>query len=365
MSRLSELLEAILKIRCGETWHNGVVMTTSSDALNAPDARPAECAPFLPPARTTTVGTFPTVPDRPEAGAPAPDAPYVPAPAPVVTPPPAEPVFDARAMVESQKRVNTNPAYGALPTASDASREARDELREKAARQRRRNKRVSTLVGLVVLGGIGAGGWFVYQEYRDGPDQGAVELVDDAEATSDDIADDDAALTPIGEQTEIIAAQDALEDNSQLGAGGLGRAVDQARSVVGEVNGDADDAAEADSSADASAEATAEPAPSLAVADIVPPVVVEIGERLPDLTGRETYLVDGDEFVDADAAAFSRFIRVLSNQPQVSPGALTAEGLPEPGPGQIVISVERDGDQLTRVLVASAPEIGIDVDHRS
>ena len=340
-------------------------MTTASDPASGDEA---DAIPYLPPARPVATGALSAVTDGCAAAAShgleatndvagSSDAPFVPEPVPVAAPPTAEPAFDAKAMVESQRRVTATPGYGAMPSGSETSREASAELRAKAARQRRRNKRISGFVGLVVLGGITAGAWFVYGEYRSDQTGRAVERTEASEGAGDDaLVDDDAALTPVGEQLEIIAAQDALDGTARMDVGGLGRAVDQARDVVGRTNGDAD--AEGGTAGGVSG------APPLTVDDLLPPAVVEIGERLPDLSGRETYLVVADDFATADSAAYSRFLRAMANQPQSAPGSLAAEGVPQPATGEIVISVERDGDLLARALVVGGSDLGVAVDYQ-
>ena len=325
-------------------------MTTSSDPAEGTDTIDADAAPYLPSARPTATGTvtpprdFGTEPAASTlSGATSPtsavaEMPFVPARAPVVVAEPEPIVFDAKAMVDSQKRYNAKPAYGALPTGTEASRDAAKKLKAKAQRKRARNKRIGWFVGVLFLGGVGAAGWFGYQAYQDEQDQRAIEL---AEAQNDDAPRDADLLGPLGEQVEVIGAQDAVNSGATGGAGALLDAVDDARAVVGETS----------------------PSGSITLADVLPPVVVEIGERLPDATGRDTYIVDADQFASADPAAFGRFVRLLVTQPQTAPGAPAIAGLPPVTPQQIVISLERDGDVLQRAIVVGL-EVGINVDYR-
>lgn len=201
-------------------------------------------APYLPAAQPVTSG--PAQPTATTEPAPS-DAPYVPAPAPVA-PAPVEPAkFDARAMVESQKNYQAAPAYGALPTGTEASREAAQKLRAKAQRKRRRNLLFGRVLAVLLLAGVGAAGWFGYQAYQDQQDRDAAERTareNDEPSGAEEAA---AALTPLGEQQEIIEAMGDLNSTARATAGGFLGAVQDARDIVGETNGETDDVAEAGS----------------------------------------------------------------------------------------------------------------------
>ena len=198
---------------------------------------------------------------------------------------------------------------------------------------------------MLVLGGAGAAGWFGYQAYQDEQDANAVRL---AETQAADEAPDGDQLTPLGEQVDVI---EALEDVNSGAIGGASAgldAIDDARELADK--GDEGDALP--------------PSSTLTVVEVMPPAVVEIGERVPDLSGRETYVVDADEFAGADPAALSQFVRALSNQPQVAPTIAATNGLPEPGPNEYVISIARDGDRLGRALVIGGSNLGLAVDYQ-
>ncbi len=321
-------------------------MTPPSDH----DELPADAVPYLPPSRPTATGAAPSPifdADAPIAPAASPDAPFVPAPKPPSPTAVAAPVeFDAKAMVESQKRFNANPAYGALPTATEASKDAAKKLRAKAQRKRQRNKVLGWVVGVVVLGGVGAAGWFAYQAYQDDQDRNGAERAA-ADADADD-TDDPAALTPLGEQAEVIAGQDALNDAPVGRAGGLGGAIDSAREVVGQTNGDT------------GSDTGAAPTP-FTYDVVVPPIVRSAGSRLPDTTGRETYVIDNTEFAQGDPAGVRVFLRLMAIQPQLAPSASAFDGLPAIAADEILISVEHDGDRVVRAIVVGEI-IGVRVD---
>ena len=305
-------------------------MTTTTDPTG--DGQPS-AAPYLPPSQPIATGaslpaSAPAVDQSPA------DAPYVPAPTPVAAPPTEAPVFDAKAMVESQKRVNDNPAYGALPTGTEASKEASKKLRAKAQRKKSRNKAFVRVLGLVLLAGIAAAGWFGYQAYQDEQNAESAVVSDDRDAEE--------ILEDFGSQGQMINAQDALNEAvvPRVGGGGLGGAIDSAREAVGDINGDA-----AIETGDA-------PAPTPFTYDVVvPPIVQKIGERFPDATGRETYVVNADEFAQGDPEAFGLWVRLMAIQPQLIPEAEAFVGLPAVAADEIVIAVVRNGDQIEQATV--------------
>jgi hypothetical protein len=165
---------------------------------------------------------------NPEA-APAPvgdGMPFLPAavlPTPSVVAEPA--TFDAKAMVESQRSAVANPAYGALPTGTDASREASNHLRAQAQKKRRRNKRVGQLAVVLLLGAMATGGFFVYRAYQKGQAEADAEV-------SGDVSTDADAVTPLGEQGAALEALDDLNSVTPASAGGLLGAVDEARELT-------------------------------------------------------------------------------------------------------------------------------------
>ena len=208
---------------------------------------------------------------------------------------------------------------------------------------------------LILLVGMAAAGFFGFRAFQD--DQGKDATEPDTTAAVDDDTDDPAALTPVGEQAEAVAALDELNSGATASAGGLLGAVDDARDVMGQTDNGA-------TTADGTADDATPAAPAgagLTIADVLPDVVVAQGERLPDLSGRETYVISAPTFSQTDAAAFGRFVEVLSSQPQIDPTSDVFADYPELEPGAILISVDRDGDTLRRVIVVAA-DSGIYVD---
>ena len=107
-------------------------------------------APYLPPSLPPAAPVVPVapMPAPPSEAAPSEAAPSQAGDAPILpsTPraaPAAEPepvAFDAKTLVESQKRVVQNPAYGPIPKATPESVAALEALRARARRKRRRNR---------------------------------------------------------------------------------------------------------------------------------------------------------------------------------------------------------------------------------
>lgn len=154
--------------------------------------------------------------------------------------PAPEPEFDAKAMVDSQKiKVNANPAYGGMPAPTAESKEAVEQLRAEANKKRRRNRMFARLTLGVFCGVVITAGYFAYRAFQD--EQDAADDADVAtEAGTDlntDTGDQPAALTPVGEQAEVIAGMDILNDVATGSAGALLDAVDDAQAAVDDLNG--------------------------------------------------------------------------------------------------------------------------------
>jgi hypothetical protein len=127
--------------------------------------------PSLPPPNAPQPIALPPV-EQPPNPAAAPDSPFLPAAKridPVEQEPP--PAFDAKAMVESQKRVNENPTYGALPTGTEEGRARAEALRTQARRKRHRQKIIGRIAIAVLLCGLAVGAWFAYHEYQSDQDR--------------------------------------------------------------------------------------------------------------------------------------------------------------------------------------------------
>lgn len=223
-------------------WQHGGVMGSddlggvgqgSDDAPRLPDA------PRVTESKPSNLESAPTVPDS--------AVPFLPdAPSRSTPEPPPDPMFDAKAMVESQKpQPDTAPAYGAMPTATADSQQAVQQLRAEAQKKRRRNRTVARLVFVVFCGIVIAAAYFAYRAFQDeqaqrDDDNEQIATDTDGGATDalDELAGDDpAALTPVGEQAEVIAGMDVLNDVATGSAGGLLGAVDDAQAAVDDLNG--------------------------------------------------------------------------------------------------------------------------------
>lgn len=280
----------------------------------------------------------PADPVLPSAGA----APFLPSATPPAPAPATEPTFDAKAMVESQKHYNANPAYGQMPTGTDESRAAARKLREDANRKRRRSRTVGWVFGLVLLGVVAVAGYLAYQAFQD-------EQSDQREALEESATGDDVpsgALTPLGEQQQVIEALDDVNSGVTPSAGALLDAVDDARAVVDDVNG---------------ADSAAPPVPAAAtilVDQVFTPAVLDHTEILDAVDGYERFYVTGPDLAVVNPGAWQALIDRLLGMEQVAEGDPRLAVLPPVLPEDVVIAIRRDGDQITEIVaVASDPVI--------
>lgn len=305
--------------------------------------------PYLPAAPPPP--QLPTLP-APEPVAPQPSSgqPVLPTAAPIAPVPSPEPQpFDAKAMVASQKHVVDNPVYGAIPKSTPESLAAAKALRDTARRKRTRNKVIGRSVALVILGGIGAGGWFGYQAYQDDQDRLAADKAARAAAgeTSSGVAP--GALTPLGNQENVIDALDAINSGgATASAGGLLDIVDQAEAAVNDINGTPNSDVAGSPSA-------------LTIGDLLPEPVVRLGTRLDDIDGYERYVIDARRFATDNPTDYARFLAVVQAQPQSDPAAAVAGVVPQLQTGEIGFAVLHDGDRVVRaVIVSTDPAIHLD-----
>lgn len=311
-------------------------MTTPST-----DGSPSGDLPYLPPARPAAPPPATPGAATPSAAAAPADAPHLPdARPPAPTPAPAAASFDAKAMVESQHHYNPNPAYGAMPTGTDESRAAARKLREQANRKRRRGRVLTRVFGLVLLAGVAVGGWFAYQAIQDDPPP-----LDRADATDDvtDGGDGEAgALTPLGEQEQVIEVLDDLNSGATPSAGGLLDAVEDARDAVGQ--------------AQPPVASPDEPAPLL-VADVFTPAVLDHTDVLGAEGGIERFVVRTADLVAINPSAHTALLDRLLALPQVADGDPQLALAPVVLPGDVAIAIERDGDRIVRIVAVDTDPV--------
>jgi len=238
-------------------------------------------------------------------------------------------------MVESQKHVNTNPAYGALPTGTDESREAARKLREQANRKRRRGRAMGRIVALLVLAGLAVGGWFVYQAISDDVDDDALVGRDASDAEGDGEGDG-GALSPVGEQEQVIEVLDDLNSGATPSAGGLLDAVDDARDVVGQTEPPVGGPA------------------SLLVAAVFTPAVLDHTDQLESADGYERFVVRSGELAQVNPSANEALLAFLTGLQQVPADDPQLAVAPVVLPGDIAIAIQRDNDTITRIVAVSA-----------
>lgn len=294
----------------------------------APEGEPGGDAPFLPPAGPVVPIAAPTataeVPTLPSSRPPEPAASSA---NPSV---PSQSAFDAKAMVESQKHYNANPTYGAMPAGTDESRAAARKLREQANRKRRRGKAAGRILLALFVAAAAVGAYFAYQAIQDDPPPA------DGRGDGDAATGDGGALTPLGEQQQVIEALDDVNSGATPSAGALLDAVDDARDVVGQadppVGGDA----------------------TLLVADLLTPVVLDHTEVLTPADGYERFVVRAGDLLAADPNAHAVLVERLLALPQAVAGEPQLAVVPVVPPGDIGIAVQRDGDTITRIVAVAA-----------
>lgn len=233
--------------------HDGADPTDPSASPPPPPPPVDDDAPRLPGAPTLPpVPTLPTAsaesPILPPAGSPAaPGAPSQPQPVasddavpylpPVVRPvaePAPEPVFDAKALVESQKHYNANPAYGAMPKATPESIEAARKLREEAARKRNRNRRLGWYLALAFLGVILTAGYLAFRAYQDEQDSTTDGTVADADAaqTLEALDGSTATTVPVVDPSFLNAVRTSRNRLGTIDAAAAERALDPSTAPV-------------------------------------------------------------------------------------------------------------------------------------
>lgn len=160
-----------------------------------------------------------------------PDAPYLPPTQPTAPQTPAPTIPPTPPTAPSTAQHLTTPAYGALPAQTAAGREAAEQLRAQAQRKRRRNQLVGRAVALLLLGGMGAAGWFGYQEYQDQQQRDAAARAADEDAQADGSVDGDGVATA-DEPSAVDQAIDELDGVVSADSGGLTGAIDDARDLT-------------------------------------------------------------------------------------------------------------------------------------
>jgi hypothetical protein len=323
-----------------------------------------DAAPFLPPLRPAAS------PPPPPLGGPRPqsaadiaadralDMPFLPEAARPEPNPAVAQRFDAKQMVDAFKRKVENPAYGQLPKSTPESRAALEAARAAMRHNRRRNKTIGWVVGLLLLALIGAAGLFAYLAYRDDQNNNAADraATEAAQAAGTRSTIDVVAPGPLGEQVETVQALDAVNSGADLGAGQMLDAVDQAKQAVDETNTNSPlDAAPAPSSATASS--------TLTVADVLPAAIGLVAEPIDAGFGFDGHIVD---LVTARAAGadVDRWLATLGSLTQVAPDSPALDVFGTVPEGKLAIGVQSIGSAVVRVIaVSSTPSLHID--HRA
>jgi hypothetical protein len=266
--------------------------------------------------------------------------PYLPPSAPPKPSIAAPPVFDAKAMVDATKRKVDNPVYGHMPAMTAENKAAVEAARAKMKRKRRRDRIVGRIMAVIVIAVLAGVGYALLRMYQhDQKDQGS----EPARVTTDEAPGDAVNLGPLGEQAEVIDAQDATNSEATASAGGLVGAIDDAEQAVGQTN------------------ANAGQSNPLPLEEVLPAEIVELATEMDPVDGFSRYLVDLNHASLREPISTPGWIFYLRDLPQAPSLSAGLTVLPEVAPGQLAIAVETSGDQVTR-LVAYAPSDGIRID---
>jgi hypothetical protein len=274
-------------------------------------------------------------------------APYLPPahrPAPT---PSAPPVFDAKLMVDATRRNKVdNPAYGQLPTGTPEGRAAAEAARARMRGKRRRNKLLGWAMAVIFIGLLAGAGYALYTMYEEDQD------AHDAERAANPPTplvngEEPGALTPLGEQTQVIGALNDLNSGAAPSAGALVGAADAAQNAVDQINGSTGSTA---------------PSSSVAMSDVLPPGIMAVATGLQPLDGFTRYLVVVDDAVRAEPLATPGWLSRLQRLPQSAPDSSGFTELPAVDSGEIAIAVQTSGDQVTRLVVLGTdPAIHVDL----
>jgi hypothetical protein len=267
--------------------------------------------------------------------------PYLPPATPPVPQVTAPPVFDAKKLVEATKRKVENPVYGHMPKGTPEAKAAAEAARAKMRRKRRRNKILGWVMAIVFIAVVAGAGYALYTMYQEDQDKERAEQEARAAANAA-TADQPGALTPLGQQGQVIGALEDVNSGATPSAGALVGAAQDAQNAVDQVNGTG--------------------SPTLLLNDVLPPKIAALATELQPLDGLTRYMIVFDDAVRAEPLATPGWwarLQALPQAPESSPG-LTL--VPAVGPGEIAIALQTDGDQVTRLVVLSTdPAIRVDL----
>ena len=304
-----------------------------------------EGTPFLPPtARGAATPEAIAMALRDPAVAEPTEAPYLPPAAPPKPSVASTPVFDAKAMVDAGKRKVANPVYGQIPTGTPEGRAAAEAARAKMRRKRRRNKTLGWVMTIAFIAVAAAAGYALFSAYQD--DQEDREAETAATASTDAVGDQEpGAVTPLGEQAEVIEALGDVNSGARPSAGALVGAAEDAQEVIDQINGEA-------------------PAQNniAAVDDILPTEIVAVATELQPLDGYSRYVVVVDDAARAEPLSTPGWIMRLQSFPQAPEGSPGFAVLPAVDPGEVAIAVQTNGDQVARLVVLGLqPDVRLDL----
>jgi hypothetical protein len=241
-------------------------------------------------------------------------------------------------------RTASKPAYGGLPTASEANRQRAEELREAARKKRKRNRMIGWYVALaifVVIAAALAGAVYLFQSEDDGDDEVPATTVA-GELTG--------AVGPLSEQVLTMEAAGEIAGGGLIPSAGAIGAIDQAQAAVDQLNGaGAAGTLPGGAASITFAEVTRQ--------QVMPDMLAAISQLLPDAgDGLTRYLVDYPSWQQLDPQAAANWVVLLQALPQ-SPITVA---MPPPGPGQVVVALASSSDVLTNlVAVGLTPAVSV------
>jgi hypothetical protein len=283
---------------------------------------------------------LPTLPPPTPALAPDAVVPVLPMAPPVQPSPYIAPVFDAKAMVASQRRKVENPAYGHMPKGTPEGKAAVEAAKKAMRQRRRRNKFVGRVVGIVLLSGVSAGGYYAYKAFQDDQEPNAAGDAADANV-------DPAGATPVGQQAEVIEALDDVNSGAAPSAGGLMDAVNDAQEAVGDIN--------------ANATGTSVAPDVIAKSEVAPESVLSLAEEIEPLNGFDRYVIDVDQALYTARRSVTDWLNALRAMPHDD--TITDQSLiPRLDSGEMLIAVRSADGVTVDQLVIFGPDQDITID---
>jgi hypothetical protein len=286
--------------------------------------------------------SLPTLPalslPPPPVPVPSEAIPFLPSAVPAQPSAPAPVAFDAKAMVDSQRRKIENPVYGHMPSGTPEGKLAAEEARKSMRRRRRRNKRVAMMFLAVFGGAVATGAYFGFKAYQDDQNGEPASVDGELDPSVIEQVNPGGAVTPIGEQAQVIDALDDVNSGATPSAGGVLAAIDQAREVVGQTN------------------PPNPPTPSASLmpyTSALPPEIVDAVIDRDTLNGYDRFVVDIDQASQRSPEVVTAWLASLSALPQAATVTSDPSLLVSLQPTQILVAVKAPAGEITDLVVVA------------